>query len=179
MLALSLSLSLFFAFYATFHLFTRNTRLQHLSTAVSFLQNFFIPALLLLTLNLYSSDRALSPRLPSSSQLSTIWNFVRQAPGWWEVVLRTSSPMFVILEGVSTLLGPSHFGIAWLEFASLTYNAVIQAISRFSMSRIEHSRNPDLLQLVFLVAAALVYVVSAYFLWEVSYRDPTLFLVRL
>lgn len=57
--------------------------------------------------------------------------------------------MFTILEGISTLL-------------------CIQAVSRFSLSRIERSRAPDMLQLVFLVLAAGVYVLSAYFLWEVS-----------
>lgn len=64
-------------------------------------------------------------------------------------MLRTSSPLFVILEGMSTLL-------------------CIQALSRFSMSRIDNSRTPDLLQFSLLIAAAGVYVSSAYFLYEVS-----------
>ncbi|KAI5477154.1 ICE2 family protein [Pseudohyphozyma bogoriensis] len=42
----------------------------------------------------------------------------------------------------------------------------IQAVSRFSKDRIENSRSPDVLQLVFLILSAGVYVGSAYFLWE-------------
>lgn len=113
------------------------------------MQPFVIPALLLLALNLYSSDTT-STRLVSSSKLASLWSVLKQAPGWWEWLLRTSSPVFTILEGISTLL-------------------CIQALSRFSIRRIEKSRAPDSLQLLVLVLAAGVYVVSAYFLWEVSW----------
>lgn len=142
MLALSLLLSVIFAFQATIHLITRNTRLRPLARFFTLLQPLLIPSILLVTLNLYS-DAAGPARL--GSHLA----FLRQAPHYWEVVLRTSSPLFVILEGMSTLL-------------------CIQAFSRFSMDRIEQSRSPDLLQLVFLTSSAIVYVLSAYFLWEVS-----------
>jgi hypothetical protein len=123
LLALSLLLSLLFGFNATAYLIVRNTRLRPLSTVISsFVIPFAIPALLLLSLNLYSTDRTSSTtRFPSSSQLSSLWSVVRQAPGWWEWVLRTSSPVFTILEGISTLL-------------------CIQAVSRFSVRRIENSR---------------------------------------
>ena len=57
--------------------------------------------------------------------------------------------MFVLLEGLSTLL-------------------CIQQLGRLSVQSIERSRVPDIMQLVYLVAAAGVYVISAYFLYEVS-----------
>lgn len=142
MLALSLLLSITFSITATSYLITRNTRLRPLSTFLALFQPLAIPALLLLALNLYSSDRLLA-----RSELSTFWYILKQAPGWWETILRTSSPVFTILEGLSTLL-------------------CIQAISRFSKARIERSRMPDVLSLVFLIGAAGVYVGSAYFLWE-------------
>lgn len=141
-------MSLVFFWNATIYLLVRNTRLRPLSTVLGFLLPLVIPALLLLALNLYSSDST-SSRLVNTSRLSTVLGILKAAPGWWEWVLRTSSPIFTILEGISTLL-------------------CIQAVSRFSLRRIEKSRAPDVLQLVFLVAAAGIYVVSAYFLWEVS-----------
>ncbi|KAM0752698.1 ICE2-domain-containing protein [Meredithblackwellia eburnea MCA 4105] len=144
MLALSLLLSVTFAFQATVHLVTRNTRLRPLSRTLTILQPLLIPIILLITLNIYSGSH---PPLPTTSQLSFVWSILRQLPGWWETALRTSSPLFVILEGMSTLL-------------------CIQALSRFSMRKIQQSASPDLLQLVFLIASALVYVLSAYFLWE-------------
>ncbi|KAL8277695.1 hypothetical protein RQP46_009968 [Phenoliferia psychrophenolica] len=142
MLALSLLLSVIFAFQATIHLITRNTRLRPLARFFTILQPLLIPTILLLTLNLYSdSHSSFSPK--PNVYLAAL----RNAPRYWEIVLRTSSPLFVILEGMSTLL-------------------CIQAFSRFSMDRIEQSRSPDLLQLVFLTSSAIVYVLSAYFLWE-------------
>lgn len=149
MLALSLLLSITFSITATSYLITRNTRLRPLSTFLALFQPLAIPALLLLALNLYSSDRLLA-----RSELSTFWYILKQAPGWWETILRTSSPVFTILEGLSTLL-------------------CIQAISRFSKARIERSRMPDVLSLVFLIGAAGVYVGSAYFLWEVRKSIPS------
>lgn len=140
-------MSIVFFWSATLYLFVRNTSLRPLSTAISFMQPLVIPALLLLALNLYSSDST-STRLVSSSKLASLWGVLKEAPGWWEWLLRTSSPVFTILEGISTLL-------------------CIQALSRFSIRRIEKSRAPDSLQLLVLVLAAGVYVVSAYFLWEV------------
>lgn len=148
LLALSLLMSIVFFWTATVYLLVRNTRLRPLSTVLSFLQPLVIPALLLLALNLYSADST-SSRIASKSRLAAVWGVLKQAPGWWEWLLRTSSPVFTILEGISTLL-------------------CIQAVSRFSLRRIERSRAPDVLQLLFLVCAAGIYVVSAYFLWEVS-----------
>lgn len=111
-----------------------------------------IPSLLLITLNVYSSDpHSAFKSLPTHqwALLSSAWGYVRQAPGWWESLLRTSSPVFVLLEGLSTLL-------------------CIQQLGRMSVKTVERSRAPDVLQLVYLVAAAGVYVISAYFLYEVS-----------
>jgi hypothetical protein len=148
LLALSLFLSTLFSVQATTHLLTRNTPLRFLSTILSLLSPLLIPSLLLLTLNLYSSD---SPSfLPSStSSLFTLFEILKRAPGWWETFLTTMGPFFVILEGLSTLL-------------------CIQAFSRFSMDRIENSRTPDMARLVCLLGSACVYVASSYFLWEVS-----------
>ncbi|KAK4047349.1 hypothetical protein OIO90_006208 [Microbotryomycetes sp. JL221] len=149
MLALSLMLSLDFFWNATVYLIVRNTRLRPISTLLSLLQPVIIPALLLLALNLYSNEQDVSSSTTPSRLLisNTTWSWLRQIPDWWEWILRTSSPMFTILEGISTLL-------------------CIQALSRFSVKRIQTSRAPDMLQLLVLVLAAGVYVISAYFLWE-------------
>lgn len=146
MLALSLLLSTIFTIQATIHLLTRNTSFRIISTFFSFFQPFLIPALLLLTLNLYSSPSKPS-LIPSSSKFISLWNFLSQTPSYWEFILKTSSPLFVILEGMSTLL-------------------CIQALSRFSTRRIERSQTPELVQLLCLIASAVVYVFSFYFLWE-------------
>ncbi|GJN93524.1 hypothetical protein Rhopal_006581-T1 [Rhodotorula paludigena] len=169
MLALSLLLTVSFGVSATLHLIVRNTKLKPLSTLFAWLTPLLIPALLLLTLNLYSTspaasaslkDRILhathpspsspgtpSPSSPSSPLSATLLSLARSAPSAWERVLRTSSPVFVILEGLCTLL-------------------CIQAVSRFTIARIETTRSPDLLKMLVLIAAAGIYVGSAYFLWE-------------
>ncbi|GAA6025499.1 hypothetical protein JCM10207_003382 [Rhodosporidiobolus poonsookiae] len=160
MLALSLLLTFSFGFSATLHLLTRNTRLKPLSTALSWFQPILIPALLLLTLNLYSTSPSASPTLrdkllhphassssPSSPLTAHLVSFIRAAPQYWEKVLRTSSPVFTLLEGLCTLL-------------------CIQAVSRFTLARIDDSRSPDLLRMGVLIVAAGLYVGSAYFLWE-------------
>ncbi|GAA6039287.1 hypothetical protein JCM8097_003245 [Rhodosporidiobolus ruineniae] len=162
MLALSLLLTVSFGCSATLHLITRNTRLKPLSTALSWLQPFLIPFLLLLTLNLYSTSPTAAPTLrdkllhshshqtpegPSAPLVTSLLAFARAAPSYWETVLRRSSPLFTILEGLCTLL-------------------CIQAVSRFTMKRIDDSRSPDLLKMGVLIIAAVLYVGSAYFLWE-------------
>uniref|UniRef100_A0A0K3C831 BY PROTMAP: gi/472583985/gb/EMS21601.1/ ICE2 family protein [Rhodosporidium toruloides NP11] gi/647400374/emb/CDR45769.1/ RHTO0S11e04566g1_1 [Rhodosporidium toruloides] n=1 Tax=Rhodotorula toruloides TaxID=5286 RepID=A0A0K3C831_RHOTO len=164
MLALSLLLTLSFGLSATLHLIVRNTRLRLLSTSFAWLQPLLIPCLLLLTLNLYSSSALPPPSLkdkilhsaataqqlpttPSSNFYASLVSLARAAPSYWERFLRTSSPVFVILEGLCTLL-------------------CIQAVSRFTIARIEGSRSPDLLKMLVLVISAVLYVGSAYFLWE-------------
>lgn len=164
MLALSLLLTLSFAFSATLHLLVRNTRLKPLSTTLSLLQPFLIPALLLLTLNLYSTDSTIIPSSslrskilhPSHSAPSTpsfssplLESTLEQAPQIWASVLRTLSPIFVILEGLCTLL-------------------CIQRVSRFTLTRIENSKSPDFMKLFILVLASAVYVGNFWFLFEVS-----------
>jgi len=180
MLALSLLLTWSFGFSATLHLMVRNTRLKPLSTTLSLLQPLFVPALLLLTLNLYSNDTApalsatsttahsirdkiLHPHLhastspsptPSPHFLSStsplLLSFLQQAPTHWSNILRTLSPIFVILEGLCTLL-------------------CIQRVSRFTLGRIENSRNSDFLRLGVLVLSSVVYVGNFWFLFEVSF----------
>ncbi|BGP50771.1 hypothetical protein JCM10450v2_006697 [Rhodotorula kratochvilovae] len=166
MLALSLLLTVSFGASATLHLTVRNTKLRPLSTVLAWLSPLLIPALLLLTLNLYSNSPSVSPSLrekilhphsssaapahpslPSSPLYESLASFASAAPSAWERVLRTSSPVFTILEGLCTLL-------------------CIQAVSRFSIARIDNSRSPDLLKMLVLIIAAGIYVVSAYFLWE-------------
>lgn len=143
MLALSLLLTCSFGCSATLHLCLRtNTRWRPVSTLVAWLQPLVIPALLLLTLNLYASDADERAAPPPRLRL------LAAAPAYWERLLRTSSPVFVILEGLCTLL-------------------CIQALSRFSLGRIHTSRAPDLFRMASLILAAGVYVASAYFLWEV------------
>ncbi|BGP57405.1 hypothetical protein JCM8202v2_005046 [Rhodotorula sphaerocarpa] len=163
MLALSLLLTLALAASATLHLCVRNTRLRPVSTLLVAAQPLLIPALLLLTLNLYSSS---SPDTPIKHKLFTtpapdetilgddrtgFWplvvHYARRAPGAWERLLRASSPVFVILEGLCTLL-------------------CIQAVSRFTLARVDRSRSPDLLRMATLILASGVCVASAYFLWE-------------
>ncbi|GAA5843377.1 hypothetical protein JCM9279_002082 [Rhodotorula babjevae] len=180
MLALSLMLTVSFGISATLHLAVRNTKLRPVSTILSWLSPLLIPALLLLTLNLYSTstasavapslrDKVLHPHFvasasaahpsasPSSSSSSALYDtlvsFARAAPSAWETVLRKSSPVFTILEGLCTLL-------------------CIQAVSRFTVARIDDSRSPDLLKMLVLIVAAGIYVISAYFLWE-SYGAVT------
>lgn len=151
MLALSLLLCVQSTIQATTHLLTRNTILRPLSTVLTFVQPFVVPALLLLALNLYSKEASITQVLRGESTpvMNAVWKVLIRAPHWWETILRTSSPLFTILEGLSTLL-------------------CIQSFSRFSMNRIEKSRAPDMLQVLFLFGAAVVYVCSAYFLYEVS-----------
>ncbi|SCV70360.1 BQ2448_1754 [Microbotryum intermedium] len=149
LLALSLMLCSLFTWNATIYLLVRNTSLRPLSTLLSaIVVPLLIPALLLLSLNLYSSDR---PTLPKNNVLEPLWSVLRLTPAWWEKLLGASSPIFTIMEGIATLL-------------------CIQAVSRFSLRRIAASRTPDVLQLFILVLAALVYVIGAYFLWHVSTR---------
>ncbi|GAA5873608.1 hypothetical protein JCM3774_004989 [Rhodotorula dairenensis] len=148
MLALSLLLTVALATSATLHLCVRNTHLRPLSTAVAASQPLVIPALLLLTLNLYSPPPPTA--LVNHHRQPSPWRLLeslRAAPARWERLLRTSSPVFVILEGLCTLL-------------------CIQAISRFSLARTLNSPTPDLSRMGVLILAAGVYVASAYFLWE-------------
>lgn len=148
MLALSLLLTLSFASSATLHLCVRsNTRWRPVSTLVAWLQPLVIPALLLLTLNLYST----TGEAQHHHHPAWLTYALAAAPAYWERLLRTSSPVFVILEGLCTLL-------------------CIQALSRFSLGRIQASKTPDLFRMGSLILAAGVYVASAYFLWEV--RSP-------
>lgn len=173
MLALSLLLTFSFGFSATLHLFVRNTRLKPLSTTLNLLQPVVVPALLLLTLNLYSNDNGVLPASthtirdkilhphhshpsPPSSGTSSpllsspfLHSLLETAPQHWSTILRTLSPIFVILEGLCTLL-------------------CIQRVSRFTLSKIERSRGySDFMRLGVLVASSVVYVGNFWFLFEV------------
>ncbi|GAA6059839.1 hypothetical protein JCM10212_003751 [Sporobolomyces blumeae] len=155
MLALSLLLTVLFGASATVHLAVRSTRWKPVSTVVSLLQPFAIPALLLLTLNLYSTDSAFHPSSASSApstspllaSLPLVESFVVESPRYWASLLRSLSPIFVVLEGLCTLL-------------------CIQRVSRFTLARIENSTSPDFMRLGILVLAAAVYVGNFWFLFE-------------
>ncbi|GAA5934943.1 Ice2p [Sporobolomyces koalae] len=166
MLALSLLLTFAFGFAATLHLLVRNTRLKPISTALSLLQPLLVPALLLLTLNLYSTEDALTPSpaslrskilhphaqtaaaVPAAHIASPLLHSILEsAPAHWSTILRTLSPIFVILEGLCTLL-------------------CIQRVSRFTLARIENSKSPDFMRLGVLVLASAVYVGNFWFLFE-------------
>ena len=162
LLALSLALSVLFGLHASLVLATRNTRLRALATLFTGFAHVAIPALLLTALNVFSSSAVLRPSAGALSwQVGTAkrWRLLRVAVRGWETFLTTSSPVFTILEGVATLL-------------------CIQAMSRFTSTRISRSEHPDGLQVLFLITAAVIYVTSAYFLVE-SYdqTDPPMSLV--
>lgn len=157
MLALSLLLTVSFGASATLHLAVRNTRWKPVSTAWSVVVQplVVIPASLLLTLNLYSNDHH-PKQHPLALDMISSWSpllvsVASTAPRQWANVLATLSPVFVLLEGLCTLL-------------------CIQSVSRFASSKIESSRtySGDLMRLGTLVLSSVVYVANFWFLFEVS-----------
>lgn len=137
-LSLSAALAVYYFIQSTVNLLLQNTRLRILTNIFSPLQVFTVPAILLLFLNLYNS--------PTS--ISTYSHLLTSVPAVWETILKTLTPLFVLLEGVSTLL-------------------VIQALGQVSRFLIEE-RNESF-QFVFLISSAAVYVVSSFFLYD-SYK---------
>ncbi|GAA98403.1 uncharacterized protein L969DRAFT_61585 [Mixia osmundae IAM 14324] len=138
-LALSVSLAAFYGAQATFQLFVRNTRWAWTSRTLSLTQLIALPAILLLCLNLYSANTA------SVETLAWGYRLLARVPTWWERTLRWSSGLFVVLEGISTLLVIQSFG---------------------QLSRYFVDERGEGWQFVFLITSATTYVLSAYFLWS-------------
>ncbi|KNZ58259.1 uncharacterized protein VP01_1965g3 [Puccinia sorghi] len=108
-------------------------------SAFRLLQNLVIPTFLLFWLNIYSSDEG-----KVGNPILGI-NLVGRILSLWEVILTWSTPVFVLLEGVSTLL-------------------CIQSVGQISRYLVE-AKNESY-SFVFLVLSAAVYVCSAYFLFD-------------
>jgi len=138
-LALSASLALYYAALSTLYLIFRNTRFAFMSKVFGLLQNLVIPTFLLFWLNIYSSDES-----KVGNPILGI-NLVGRILSLWEVILTWSTPVFVLLEGVSTLL-------------------CIQSVGQISRYLVE-AKNESY-SFVFLVLSAAVYVCSAYFLFD-------------
>ncbi|KNE93533.1 hypothetical protein PSTG_13066 [Puccinia striiformis f. sp. tritici PST-78] len=138
-LALSASLALYYSALSTLYLIFRNTRFAFVSKVFGLLQNLVIPTFLLIWLNIYSTDESKigNPILGN--------NLVGPILSFWEVFLTWSTPVFVLLEGISTLL-------------------CIQSVGQISRYIVE-AKNESY-SFVFLVLSAAVYVGSAYFLFD-------------
>jgi hypothetical protein len=97
----SQALVIYYGLYSTVQLAVRNTRLSFLDTIFGFFQPFTIPTILIFCFNIYSSSSpAISPVASSLSEGSWLLYVLRRLPNWWETVLRYSSPVFVLLEGM-------------------------------------------------------------------------------
>ncbi|KAH9809704.1 ICE2-domain-containing protein [Melampsora americana] len=142
-LALSACLAFYHSAHATVYLVTRNTRFAFTYKLFGISQNLFIPIFLLACFNLYSLD---TPLL-SESQTWFGWlaSLLKRVPGWWQLILTWSTPIFVLLEGISTLL-------------------CIQSVGQISRFIVE-SRNESY-SFLFLILSAAIYVGSAYFLFN-------------
>jgi len=147
-LALSLALATYFGATATLSLIARNTHFAFISTLFWLWSSATVPALLLLCLNLYHSNSSSLTGRSNSAVENSYWAYriLVRLPGWWEAILRWTSPVFVLCEGIATLL-------------------VIQTCGQFSRFFIEE--RSESWQMVFLFTSATTYVLSAYFLWGI------------
>lgn len=100
----------------------------------------------------------------------------RQAPPWWHMLLRFSSPVFSLLEGVATLLVIQVVGSfsRWMIARSLLRRPPTPTRSPFSWitSFLNSLTSAEFLQLFFLLASAFIYVVSSLALY-VSFEGAT------
>ncbi|CAH7667106.1 ICE2-domain-containing protein [Phakopsora pachyrhizi] len=157
-LALSLSLSLYYFTYSTVYLIFRNTRLSWISSLLGLIQNLVIPILLLVCFNLFSNDQlsSLHSTQTFDSQTSSvepepiednsrIRSLLHTLIQLWQYILNCSTPTFVVLEGISTLL-------------------CIQSVGQ--ISRYLSEVRSESYSFLFLVLSAVIYVVSSYFLWD-------------
>lgn len=122
-LALSAALAAYFFVQASVDIALRHTRLRFLTVLFSPVQVLAVPAILLLFLNLYHSPQA----------INQLGKLLAHVPSAWETVLKGLTPLFVLAEGISTLL-------------------VIQALGQISRFYIEE-RNESF-QFVFLISSA-------------------------
>lgn len=100
----------------------------------------------------------------------------RHAPPWWHMLLRFSSPVFSLLEGIATLLVIQVVGSfsRWMIARSLLRRPPTPTRSPFSWvtSFLNSLTSAEFLQLFFLLASAFIYVVSALALY-VSFEGAT------
>jgi hypothetical protein len=95
-------LTLHHIFYSTLRLFLKNTPLAPLISILSFLSPTITSSLFLLTFYFH-----LHPPAPSASTAlipSPVYTLVEVLPVVYAKILRVVSPLFTLLEGVSTLL---------------------------------------------------------------------------
>jgi hypothetical protein len=100
----------------------------------------------------------------------------RNVPPWWHMLLRLSSPVFSLLEGIATLLVIQVVGSfsRWLIARSLNRRPPTPRSSYFSWipALLSSLSSAEFLQLFFLLGAALIYVCSALALY-VSFEGAT------
>ena len=122
-LSLSAALAIYYFIQSTFDLLLRNTRFHILTRILSPLQILAVPAILLVFLNLYHTP----------AHAAQYGRLLVQIPSVWEGLLKALTPLFTLLEGVSTLL-------------------VIQALGQVSKYLIEE--RSESYQFVFLISSA-------------------------
>ncbi|WVQ82584.1 hypothetical protein IAT38_004714 [Cryptococcus sp. DSM 104549] len=101
-LLLSLLFTLHHFLYSTLRLFLKNTPLAPLISILSFLSPFISSLLVLLTVYFYLSPP--SPPFPTAVLPSLSHWLVNVLPFAYAQILRWVSPLFTLLEGISTLL---------------------------------------------------------------------------
>lgn len=141
-LALSASLAVYYSAHSTAYLIFRNTRFVLVSKLYGLLQNLVIPSFLLIWLNIYSIDES---DATGNLKLGSNHTSVARILSLWESILNWSTPVFVLLEGISTLL-------------------CIQSVGQISRYIVE-AKNESY-SFVFLVLSAVIYVGSTYFLFD-------------
>ncbi|MBW0523355.1 hypothetical protein O181_063070 [Austropuccinia psidii MF-1] len=138
-LALSACLALYYSAYSTTYLVFRNTRFAFISQLFGIFQNLAIPILLLLWFNVYSTDGTVGGNVKLEPSL------LGQILSFWQLILTWSTPIFVLLEGISTLL-------------------CIQSVGQISRYIVE--AKSESYSFLFLVLSAVIYVGSAYSLFD-------------
>lgn len=131
-IAFTFTLSGFYLIMSTLRILTKRTRLSILGTGLYYLQHIVIPGLLILHLGLFSP-----PEEPSPLWLKVILP--------WRLFVKTSTPLFTILEGFCTLL-------------------VIQATGQISKWLIRRS---DTYMLIQIFIAGITLTASLYFLYRI------------
>lgn len=125
-----------------------------------------------------SDESPLSVMLHATLASAVSWTFflARHVPPWWHMLLRLSSPVFSLLEGVATLLVIQVVGSfsRWMIASSLTRRPPTPRTAFFGWVQAVGSAltSAEFLQLFFLLLSALVYVISALALY-VSFEGAT------
>jgi hypothetical protein len=129
-LALSASLASYYFLLSSLRVCVHHTRFRWLGTFFATFQCLVVPACLLVVFNVYSppSESYFAPRLRSADAealgarglaeglfgarlgelvarcMEGVYWLARAVPPWWFTLLRLSSPVFSLLEGIATLL---------------------------------------------------------------------------